>query len=321
VRYCGRPSIWPPSERKRANMGKWKSDGHDGRIFVGNDNTHKTKVPSMKWLREQVPIGELVQLLGLKQRGKYVHCWHPEKHSHGDRTPSVGIDVHRNKVHCFACGFDYSTIDLVMDLKGVTATHAAQWLASIWTGAGQVEQGYEVRERLRWVGQARKLTHEWSKLKPKELKKREKGYLEQLVGSRSWRGINPATVKTILTLLTHTDPKSLTVTISSRDLAKLVGIRRSAIIRASRVIEQHGLYATATAYDKLKKKNKTTIYRLTWYSQAWQSWLRGKIKPTTTTKATFITVSQADHPLESKAGSKMPCSGTSPEVPQLPPWD
>jgi len=283
-------------------------------IFVGNDYMHKIKLPSMKWLREQVPIGELIQLLGLKRKGKYVHCWHPEKHSHGDRTPSVGIDVRRNKVHCFACGFDYSTIDLVMDLKGITTTQAAQWLASIWTGAGQVEQGYEVRERLKWVGQARKVTHEWSKLKPKELKRRQKGYVEQLVGSRSWRSLKPATVKVILTLLTETDPKSLTVTISSRDLAKLVGIRRSAIIRAMRAIEQLGLYPTQTAYDKLKKKNKTTIYRLTWYSQAWQAWLRGKIKPTTTTKATFITVSQTDHAVESEAGPKMPCFRICPEV-------
>jgi hypothetical protein len=84
----------------------WKSDGRGGRIFVGNDYEHKTKLPSMKWLREQVPIGDLVQHPGLKRRGKYLHCWHPEKHKHGDRTPSVGIDVRRNKVHCFVCGFE-----------------------------------------------------------------------------------------------------------------------------------------------------------------------------------------------------------------------
>jgi len=126
-------------------MGTWELDGRGGKIFVGNDYVHKTKLSSMKWLREQVPIGELVQLLGLKRRGKYVHCWHPEKHTHGDRTPSVGIDVHRNKVHCFACGFDYSTIDLVMDVRAMTAVQAARWLALTWTNAGQVEQGYEER--------------------------------------------------------------------------------------------------------------------------------------------------------------------------------
>jgi hypothetical protein len=101
----------------------------------------------------------------------------------------------------------------------------------------------------------------------------------------------------MLTLLTMTDPETLTVTISTRDLAKQVGVRRSGVIRATRAIEQLGMYATETAYDKPNKRNKTKTYRLTWYSQAWQAWLRGKLKPTTTTKATFITVSQTDHPV------------------------
>jgi CHC2 zinc finger len=287
-------------------MGKWKPDGRGGKIFVGAESQHSSKLPSMNWLREQVPIRELIQMLGLKQRGKYVHCWHPEKHNHGDRTPSVGIDVRRNKAHCFACGFDHSTIDLVMDVKGMTARQAALWLASIWTSAVQVQQKYQVSERIKMIGGVRTPTHEWSKLKPKQLKKREKGYVEQLVGSRSWRTLKPATEKVILTLLIHTDPKMMTVTISSRELSKLVGIRRSAVIRANRTIEQLGLYATETAYDKVKKKNKTTLYRLTWYSHAWQSWLRGKLTSTTTPKATFITVSHTDQEVESEGGPQMP---------------
>jgi hypothetical protein len=276
-------------------MGTWKSDGRGGKIFVGAESEHSTRMPSMKWLREQVPIHDLVEMLGLQHHGHYIRCWHPWKHKHGDRAPSVGIDVRRNKVHCFVCGFDYSTIDLVMDVKRMTAVQAAKWLASIWTSAGQVEQGYQVCERIKMIGGTRKLTHEWSKLKPKDLKKREKGYVEQLVGSRSWRNLNPATVKVMLTLLTHTDPKTLTVTISTRDLANLVGIRRSAVIRATRAIEQVGMYASETAYDKLNKKNKTKTYRLTWYSHAWQAWLKGKLTSTTTTKATSITVSGMDH--------------------------
>ena len=260
----------------------------------------------MKWLREQVPIRDLVEMLGLLHHGNHIRCWHPWKHKHGDRTPSVGIDVRRNKVHCFVCGFDYSTIDLVMDVKGMTAVQAAKWLASIWTSAGQVEQGYQVCERIKMIGGTRKLTHEWSKLKPKQLKKREKGYVEQLVGSQSWRKLTPATAKFMLTLLTMTDPKTLTVTISTRDLAKQVGIRRSAVIRATRAIEQLGMYATETAYDKLNKKNKTKTYRLTWYSQAWQAWLRGKLTSTTTIKATFITVSQTDHPVAPEGTPQKP---------------
>lgn len=279
-------------------MGTWKSDGRGGRIFVGSEYQHKTKLPSMKWLREQVPISDLVQYLGLTRRGKYLHCWHPEKHSHGDRTPSVGIDVRRNKVHCFVCDFDYSTIDLVMDVRQISARAAAEWLASVWTGLGYIEQKYEVWERMRRVpGKPNEavLTHQWSKLKPKELKKRKKGYVEQLVGSRFWGQLTPAVTKVMLTLLTLTDPKTLTVTVSTRDLTDLVGMRRSRVISALRTIEDLGMYVSDTAYDKVNQKIKTKTYRLTWYSQAWQAWLRGKIRLTTTTKATSITVSQTDH--------------------------
>lgn len=287
-------------------MGTWKSDGRSGKIFVGAESEHNSRLPSMKWLREQVPILDLVQLLGLKRLGRFLHCWHPGNHKHGDRTPSVSIDFRRNKVHCFGCGFDHSTIDLVMDVKQSSAREAAKWLASNWTGAGQVEQGYEVSERIRMDRGTRRLTHEWSKLKPKDLKKREKGYVEQLVGSRSWRKLTPATAKFMVTLLTLTDPKTLTVTISTRDLANLVGIRRSAVIRATRAIEQLGMYASETAYDKLNKKNKTKTYRLTWYSHAWQAWLRGRLTPTTTTKATSITVCQTDHPVTSEDTAQNP---------------
>jgi hypothetical protein len=195
-----------------------------------------------------------------------------------------------------------------MDVKGTTARQAVEWLVSIWTSAGQVEQRYEVREGLKWRFQGahrvddsaepmktRKIGHDWSKLKPKELKKREKGHVEQLVGSRLWRSLKPPVVKVLLTLLTDTDPKTLTVTISTRDLATQLGIRRSTVIRATRTMEQLGMYVSETTYDKVNKKNKTKTYRLTWYSLAWQAWLKGRTIPTTTTKATYITVSETDH--------------------------
>lgn len=54
------------------------------------------------------------------------HRLQPSKHKHGEATPSVSTDVRRNKVHCFACGFDYSTIDLVMDVKQLDAIGNSQ---------------------------------------------------------------------------------------------------------------------------------------------------------------------------------------------------
>ena len=158
------------------------------------------------------------------------------------------------------CGFDHSTIDLVMDVKHMSAKVAAEWLASIWTASGNIQQGYQVSERMRRAGRTVKPLYEWSKLKPKHLKKREKGYVERMIASRAWRALRPPTSKAMLTLLTLTDPKTLTVTISTKDLASRVGIRRSAVIRAMREIECLGMYASEKAYDKAARKNKTTTY-------------------------------------------------------------
>jgi hypothetical protein len=58
-------------------MGKWKSGGRGGQIFGGAEFEHNTRLPSMKWLREQVPIRELVHTLGLKQRGRYISLLAP----------------------------------------------------------------------------------------------------------------------------------------------------------------------------------------------------------------------------------------------------
>lgn len=41
---------------------------------------------------------------------KPFHCLNPE---HNDQNPSMSYDRNRNKVHCFACGVDCDTFDLI----------------------------------------------------------------------------------------------------------------------------------------------------------------------------------------------------------------
>lgn len=48
---------------------------------------------------------------------KNFNCLNPD---HNDSRPSMGYDVKRNKVHCFSCGADYSTIDLIGLEYGLT---------------------------------------------------------------------------------------------------------------------------------------------------------------------------------------------------------
>jgi replicative DNA helicase len=53
---------------------------------------------------------------GLSLR-KPFRCLNPD---HSDSHPSMSYDVKRNKVHCFSCGADYSTIDLIGIEYGLT---------------------------------------------------------------------------------------------------------------------------------------------------------------------------------------------------------
>ena len=91
-----------------------------------------TGIPDMRYINRQIPVAEVASALDLHFDGATkVHCWHPERHQHGDRTASVGIRASNNTVKCFGC---YSTpmgpIDLVMDVKGIAApADAALWIA------------------------------------------------------------------------------------------------------------------------------------------------------------------------------------------------
>ena len=63
--------------------------------------------------------------------GGMIRCWRREKHQHGDRTPSVGIDRRRNRVRCFVCDeLEYSSIDLVRKVLGLDTHGAINWIAA-----------------------------------------------------------------------------------------------------------------------------------------------------------------------------------------------
>lgn len=76
-------------------------------------------VPDLEYIKAWLPVAEVAAALELEVVGNMVRCWRPEKHQHGDRTPSVGIDRRRNRVRCFVCdGRAYSGIDLVEKVMG-----------------------------------------------------------------------------------------------------------------------------------------------------------------------------------------------------------
>src|SRR5579871_5733053 len=72
-------------------------------------------IPDLKWINHSLPIEAVARKLCLKfgDHGK-IHCWHPERHQNGDRTPSVSIRKVNNTIRCFGCGAKpMSVVDLV----------------------------------------------------------------------------------------------------------------------------------------------------------------------------------------------------------------
>ena len=94
-------------------------------------------IPDARSIRERVPIAEVASALGLEVfDDAMIRCWHPERHHHGDRTPSVGIHRRFNKVKCFgmACnGPPQGPIDLVVDVRVCTVAEAIRWIAQRFT--------------------------------------------------------------------------------------------------------------------------------------------------------------------------------------------
>ena len=88
-------------------------------------------IPDAQFIREKVPIAEVGSALGLEVSDNgMIRCWHPERHDHGDRTPSVGIYRQYNKVKCFGCeGKLLGPIDLVVDVRECSLAAAIRWIA------------------------------------------------------------------------------------------------------------------------------------------------------------------------------------------------
>lgn len=85
----------------------------------------------MRHINRKVSVVEVARALDLRMGGaSKIHCWHPDRHEHGDRTASAGIRTANNTVKCFGCDVGpIGPIDLVMDVRGVNAGDAALWIA------------------------------------------------------------------------------------------------------------------------------------------------------------------------------------------------
>jgi hypothetical protein len=89
-------------------------------------------IPDLRWINRNVSVAEVARRLGLSlDGGNKIHCWHTERHQHGDRTASVGIRRKNNTAKCFVCdNKPMGPVDLVMNVLDLSGSaDAALWIA------------------------------------------------------------------------------------------------------------------------------------------------------------------------------------------------
>ena len=106
--------------------------------------------PDFDYIRNRVSIRDVARQLELDVQGKMTRCWRPDGHQHGDRTPSVGLNVRGNTARCFVCDpRSLSTIDLVISVLGVDVKSAARWIAERFQ-VPNLPKGKHLESRSRW---------------------------------------------------------------------------------------------------------------------------------------------------------------------------
>jgi len=163
-----------------------------------------------------VPIREVAEALGLRLAGNMVHCWRPENHKNGDRTPSVGLQQRRNKAKCFVCdALPLSPIDLVMSvLRLDDLREAGQWFTSRYD-VPAAPKGKHIEHSERW---------------PERFRVGTGSAVEMLVRSGIWASLTPAQRSLVPVLQTFADSQTDKVKISYRGMMRYAGVRSQSTV-------------------------------------------------------------------------------------------
>jgi hypothetical protein len=166
--------------------------------------------PDLEYIRRSVSIRDVAKRLDLRIAGNMVHCWRPQNHEHGDRTPSVGLHKRHNRAKCFVCDArQLSPIDLVMSVRELKLSAAVQWITSRFN-VPPASKGKHIQHVGRW--------HERFRVGSND------SLQQTLVRSGIWASLTPAQRSMIPVLVTFADPSTSVVTISYRGLMHYAGI-------------------------------------------------------------------------------------------------
>jgi DNA primase len=108
---------------------------------------NKTEIDRIK---RDIPILEVAKGLGLEIKGTQARCFNTSAHENGDKNPSLGLDIARNRFKCFSCPVSGSVIDLVMQVQGIDFNKAIQYLGGD-TEAGKAPFKYDLKVKPKQV--------------------------------------------------------------------------------------------------------------------------------------------------------------------------
>ena len=78
--------------------------------------------------------------------------------AHNDSRPSMKVYERTNSVHCFACGADFNSINLIMHMEKC-GFHRAVEIIKNWFSCDTVQQSSEYEEKLRKFKEKQKKAH------------------------------------------------------------------------------------------------------------------------------------------------------------------
>ena len=208
-----------------------------------------------------IPMHRLLDALGAKpdKRGR-VRCPFPGHHKHGDAHPSAGIFLLKNKLHCFVSGESWSTINLVMKLRGVSNGEAIKWL-------GEAFHLPEKESRISFKGKGTSRFDMTRKVvDPK--RKRKPTIIELIIASPGYPGLKPATVKVGFPLLSNMPEDDPVAKFSQRELRAMTGYADFKPIKtAIEELQSIGILAIQ------KHGSRRTTFRATPLDPAFKLWL------------------------------------------------
>jgi hypothetical protein len=241
---------------------------------------------NMKSIRENVPIADVVDALGLHNNGRKLRCWRP---GHEDEHPSVGIDKTRNRVKCFRCDSkQLSNIDLVASVLNLSTYEASVWIGDRF---GLTKAGVKIGKP---INRAMFRQKYWTQSLYKAIPDNVRALIERILHP-SWEQLKPVAVKVYLTLTARIlanlyASKSLSATICLPELMKASGMGKGPVLRGIRQLEKAKLIKIIPASKGARQKGECNSYSLTWLNKDWANTLQPNDKKPAKPKSTPIRV-------------------------------